>query len=89
MRSVQENDFWTAHSPRALPSYQFCTRTLFQQFLIKLVFIYGKVRLRHFLGQALRLGQARGPSAAATESIRKMIRTSFRSESSVKLAWSF
>ena len=25
-----------------------------------------KVKLRHFLGQVLRLGQARGPSAAAT-----------------------
>ena len=34
--------------------------------IIKLVFIQGQVRLRHFLGRALWLGQARGPSAAAT-----------------------
>ena len=31
-----------------------------------------RVRLRHFLGRALRLGQARGPSAAATWSIISM-----------------
>ena len=30
------------------------------------IIIQGQVRLRHFLGRALRLGWARGPSAAAT-----------------------
>ena len=33
---------------------------------IKLVFIQGQVRLRHFLGRTLRLGQARGPSRDPT-----------------------
>ena len=33
--------------------------------IINLVFIQGQVRLRHFLGRVLRLGQERGPSAAA------------------------
>ena len=32
----------------------------------KLVFILGQVRLRHFLGQVLRLLQAMGSSAAAS-----------------------
>ena len=32
--------------------------------------IQGQVRLRHFLGRALRLGQARGPSAAATGQVK-------------------
>ena len=31
----------------------------------KLVCLQGQVRLRHYLGRVLRLGQARGPSAAA------------------------
>ena len=34
--------------------------------IIKLLFIQDQVRLRQFLGRALRLGQSRGPSAAAT-----------------------
>ena len=50
--------------PPLPPSYQFCTLTFF---FSKLVYIF-KVRLGPlaFLGRALRLEQARGPSAAAT-----------------------
>ena len=39
---------------------------IFQHILLFFFIIQGQVRLRHFLGRALRLGQARGPSAAAT-----------------------
>ena len=46
------------------PPYQFCKWPFFL-FFSKLVHIF-RVRLGHFLGRALRLGQARGPSAAAT-----------------------
>ena len=40
-----------------------------QQFLIKLVYILSKVMLRLFLGRALRLGRATGPSAAAMKEL--------------------
>ena len=42
-------------------SYQFCTGPL--------ILSYFRVRLGHFLGRALRIGQAWGPGAAATRSI--------------------
>ena len=53
--SVLENDFWT-------PPINFVHDHLFFN---KINIIYGKVRLRQFMGLALRLEQASGPSAAA------------------------
>ena len=50
-----------------LPHINFVHDHLFfsKFFIIYFFVIQGQVRLRHFLGRALRLGQARGPSAAA------------------------
>ena len=63
---------YTTSSSAELPTYNFPTYYTFRptakldlrQLLIVVLF-EGKVRLRQFLGQALRLRQARGPSAAA------------------------
>ena len=52
-------DFWT---PLSILSILYMT-TNFQQ---NYYFLYFRVRLRQFLGRALRLGQAGGPSTAAT-----------------------
>ena len=52
--SVLVYDFWTPPTPPPI------------NFVHDLIFLLFRVRLRYFLGRALRLGWARGPSAAAT-----------------------
>ena len=54
-------DFWTPPLP---PPINIVHDHFFPQKIS--IRIWGYVRLKHFLGRALRLGQARGPSAAAT-----------------------
>ena len=52
--------------PPPPPSYQFCTwPQIFGKINFRNSFYYFRVSLRHFLGWALRLEQAKGPSGAA------------------------
>ena len=54
------------------PSLNFVHDHLFFSKFTIIYFLLFRVRLRHFLDRALRLGQARGPSAAATWTIISM-----------------
>ena len=61
--SVLENDFWTPPLSLSINSEHDLDFNFFQHKIF--ILYYFSVRLRKFLGRALRLGQARGPSALA------------------------
>ena len=61
--SVLLNDFWAPCPPP--PPMNFVHGPYFPAKLLIITFYYFRVRLSSFLGRALRLGRARGPSAAA------------------------
>ena len=58
--------YWTIFGPPAPPPpMNFVHGPYFPAKLLIITFYYFRVRLSSFLGRALRLGRARGPSAAA------------------------